>query len=187
MRDDQLEKRRYRGMGLATLLLAGVWGGVSAGALHASMNFNPIGSSVTSALRAALILPQGWKFFTKDPQEAQLRVLALVDGEWKSAELGANAEPHNLFGLSKAPRARGAETGVLSRSIPSAAWQPCSESIEACLSHAPSSQPLHNPAPAPTLCGTLGFALQKPVPWAWAALRSHFSMPSRVAKVEVAC
>lgn len=181
------EMPRARAMGAATLLSMVAWGALAAAALHASSNDSAIERDHTAVLRSALILPQGWKFFTKSPREPQLRVLALGPGGWRSAELGANAEPSNWLGLSKAPRARGAELGLISKHVPNVAWHPCSETVEACLARLSEPAVVHNPAPAPSLCGTLAFALQEPVPWAWAALKSKFAMPSRVARLEVSC
>ena len=51
------------------------------------------------------------------------------------------------------------------------------------------AKPLHitNRSPEPTLCGAIGVALQKPIPWAWIDLPRPVVMPSRVVLLEVQC
>ncbi len=174
-------------MGLVTLVLMSAWGGLAVCTLHASMAFNPVALPMTRMLRSDLILPQGWKFFTKDPQVAQMRLLEMRDGSWHSADLGPNAEPSNGFGVSKKPRAQGAEAGLLTYHLPSAAWRECTDAPIDCLDRMQTAYRLESPSPTPTLCGTIGFVVQKPVPWGWTSVKTPFVMPARVAKVEVSC
>ena len=76
--------------------------------------------------------------------------------------------------------------GLLLYGLPRQMWSDCDDAAETCLAAAPVATTLTNESPAPSLCGTIGFALQKPVPWAWAS-PAAVHMPSRVLKVVVKC
>jgi antimicrobial peptide system SdpA family protein len=174
---------------VAVALIASVaaWAGIAAAAIHASLPLNPIELSPERELVLRELLPEGWKFFTRNPQEAQILPFALTDGAWTSASLTPNARPVNLFGLDRAGRSQGIELGTLLEQLDAGAWAECEGSPLTCLGNVPVTASLKNPFPRPSLCGELGFVSQKPVPWAWARLGEHVEMPARVVRVVVQC
>jgi antimicrobial peptide system SdpA family protein len=177
-----------RFLGSFVVLLTLVWSAVVTFALYGSLRFNPLSMSSLSRVPIETVAPQGWKFFTKDPQEPYLRVFTqTAENKWTLASLGANAEPHNLLGVSRAPRARGVEFGLLVYQLPESAWRECDKDPLLCLDETQTATTTE-PYPVPrSVCGTVGLVMSKPVPWAWASLKTPFSMPSKTAKVFVPC
>jgi antimicrobial peptide system SdpA family protein len=179
-------KRQLRVIGGALLALVLFWGSLCALALYTALPFNPI--QVSSERRAFVrtLFPEGWKFFTRNPQEAQLVPYRLVDGRWLSASLLPNSRPSNLFGLGRWGRAQGVEMGILLARLGDARWTDCDEQPTTCLEGAPVVLQIDNPSPAPSLCGELALVSQQPVPWAWAR-NPHALLPSHVIRFEAKC
>jgi antimicrobial peptide system SdpA family protein len=183
-----------RVLGFLSVILTLSWSIVFIYAVHAVMPPNPIKLPFEKHLRlyALMLLPQGWAFFTRDPREERFHVFSRdQNGKWIRALRGPNASPANFFGLKRASRAQGIEVGLLLSKVPGSGWQTCSEQPEVCLEQAPLVATIENITPHPTLCGEVGLALQKPVPWAWSYHRSGsqitITMPSKVARLEVRC
>jgi len=172
-------------LGLLALVLAPAWGLLFVYALHGAMSFNPIQLVGERELR--VFMPQGWAFFTRDAREEDLLPFARRRGAWASASIGPHARRSNLFGLSRTGRAQGIEAGLLLKEIPETAWSPCRAAPADCFENLPSAGPFRNISPRPTLCGDLGLALQKPIPWAWSASRRKPLIPSRVVRLSVSC
>jgi antimicrobial peptide system SdpA family protein len=149
---------------------------------------NPLRLPFAQRMETGLLLPQGWKFFTRDPQEERILVFTRNrGGRWRPATLGPIARPANRFGVSRIPRAQGVETGLLMSRMSKRDWRDCATRPEECLRSAPAVRNLRNRSPRPTLCGAVGLVLQKPVPWAWSRADEEIVMPSRVARLEVLC
>jgi sporulation delaying protein A len=177
-----------RVLGSFVLLLALGWSALGLSAFYGSLRFNPLNMTPLSGLRVETVAPEGWKFFTKDPQEPSLRVFTRADGQpWTLASLGANGEPRNLFGISRAPRARNVELGLLLYQLPESAWRPCDKDPLSCLDETETPTTTEGTSSSHFVCGTVGLVMSKPVPWAWASLRKAFQMPSKTAKVFVPC
>src|SRR6185436_17127762 len=99
-------------------------------AVHPILPFNPISLPYEKGVSVALFVPEGWKFFTRNPQEAlPLAFVRGGDGRWRPASPGPNAAPENRFGLSRAGRARGVETGLLLEGVQKGAWMDCKEAV----------------------------------------------------------
>jgi antimicrobial peptide system SdpA family protein len=182
------ERRDLRALGAFTLALTCVWLTIAAYALHAVLPFNPIRLPFERWVHVRFWAPEGWGFFTRNPQEEAMLVFVRDrDGQWTSASMGPNGMPRNAFGLNRASRAQSVEAGLLAGGVPKNAYQPCGNQPAACLEHAPVGVSLKNPTPSPTLCGQVGIAMQKPLPWAWSNSRDRVIMPSRVARMNVDC
>ena len=181
-------RRGQRALGTLTVALALGWSIVIAYAVHAGMPFNPVTLPAEDRMATRTILPEGWGFFTRDPREERILPFHKSEGgDWVSASLAPHARPSNGFGLDRMSRAQGIELGLLLENLAESAWSPCSERPAACLEKTSALTPLKNESPRPTLCGHVGLALQKPVPWAWASSRNRIVMPSRVLRLEVSC
>lgn len=182
------ESRRLSRAGAAFLLSvtgAALLGVYSA---HPALPHNPIRLPFAERLEITVLVPQGWKFFTRDPREERILVFRRDSGaKWRSASLGRIAEPAHLFGISRTPRAQGVELGLLVVRMSAHDWQACSLRPEECLGSAPLARSLRNLSPNPTLCGEVGIALQKPIPWAWSRADEEVIMPSQVVRLEVQC
>jgi len=155
-------------------------------AIHGSMPTNPIKLPYEADAHTSLWAPEGWKFFTRDPQEDRADALVrAVGGVWEAGLHGPNARADHAFGLDRGGRAQGVELGLLLQSVAKDAFEECEDAPTRCLDAHETRLHLVNRSPRPTLCGDVGFVLQRPVPWAWS--RSRPIMPSRVARVEVSC
>ena len=193
MADENIVRKRsdYR-FALTTLLGMLLFGGLFIYSAHGSIGFNAVQLPFENRLLSRLFLPQGWKFFTRNAQEATvLPFREERSGVWTSALLGANGERQNWFGLSRRARAQGVEMGLLLEKLP-AAWSSSKESrcdgaASECLRQLQVTVRIRNITPHPTLCGVIGIAAQQQVPWAWARDRERLIMPSNVIKLEVQC
>jgi len=175
-------------IGAFSLLLLLGWGAVFAYSVHGALPTNPIKLPMEQSVYAQVFMPQGWKFFTRDPREEEIGAFVRrPDGRWVSALRGPNGSPSNLFGLSRATRAQGIELGLISTAANRLTWQECKERLTVCVEKAPLAADVKNPTPDPTLCGEIGLTLQPPVPWAWSGARRKVTMPSKALRVNVQC
>jgi antimicrobial peptide system SdpA family protein len=105
--------------------------------------------------------------------------------------LRVNAEPQFLFGVNRKGRVVGIELGYLITQVADSSFATCKNSPQACLrelsSNSASITRIRNESPRPSICGTVGFAYQEVLPWAWSWRVNEVVMPSRVALVEVQC
>jgi len=156
-------------------------------AAHGSMPHNSLRLPEESVIRMALLLPEGWKFFTRDPEEPRLRPYSLQNGVWLDASRGPAAVPKYALGLNRLVRTQGVETALLLSAVPDSAWTSCTQDPALCLLQVPATATIRNPSPLPSLCGAIAFAKQKPVPWAWSNRTPQVVMPSQVLRLEVQC
>jgi antimicrobial peptide system SdpA family protein len=156
--------------------------------VHAQIPTNAVQLPYETSLsrQVRLVLPQGWAFFTRSPRQPDVVPYVRVDGRWRLALRTPNAEPRNLFGLSRTARAQGVEMGVLVGGLRPTDWLECGESPIGCLDR-PSPIAARNTSLTPSLCGQVGLVSQQPLPWAWSGAREQTTMPSNVARLDVSC
>jgi antimicrobial peptide system SdpA family protein len=183
---DDLNSRRLRWSGVASLGIGAVLSLATAYVALGNMDTS-LPLPFADKVEIAVVAPEGWKFFTKDPHTERLFLFAPDGSNWRTASVGTNSEPSNLFGLSRDARAQGAEAGLIVERIPAAAWKTCDVAMTSCLTSDSDVTHLRNNSPRPTLCGSVGLVLQKPVPFEWARLSHPVTMPSRVARLEIQC
>lgn len=173
-------------------LALGWWGFLAIAmvyAVHGSMDAsNPVRLPGEKELGTVSYLPEGWKFFTRNARE-DISFLYKKDGagRWMRADSGENASSHNLFGLSRAGRNEGIESGLILTAIPSEAYEDCEEDAESCLGSRHTTLRLQSTATRPVFCGTMGVVVTPRVPWAWASAPTPPTMKSKVVIVEVSC
>lgn len=178
---------RPRRLGVVALVVCVAWGVVIAYVGNASLPDNPIDLPFEDQKALRRVVPQGWAFFTRNPRESSRRTFVRTDGRWTRVDQNAIVQPKYAFGLDRKPRAQGPEIALLTDRINDDAWQECKDAPRTCLSEASVAATLSNPSPEPTLCGTVGLALQEPLPWAWRESRSDIDMPSQILKLNVTC
>ncbi len=183
----RLDHPDLRRLGVLALAMGFAWTMVCLYAVHAGMRFNPVRLPFEDRIRVPLWIPEGWAFFTRDPREADLFVFSRRASGWVNASLGPHSRPSNAFGLNRASRAQAIESGMLIGRLPKSAWRDCKGEPSACLDAAPVQALVSNSAGRPTLCGSIGFVLQKPLPWAWSRSRHKTIMPSQVMRLEIQC
>src|SRR5699024_6732841 len=110
-----------------------VWLGVLAFVVNsvviASLPHSAWGSSSELFSRTTVqnALPQGWAFFTRDPQEPRLTSYVKPDGgEWSLEDTGGNGAVRWWFGLDRKARLPGLEMGEIQQAAGQDAWQECS-------------------------------------------------------------
>lgn len=156
-------------------------------AIHGSLPHNPIALPLEKELSTRAWAPEGWKFFTRNPREERPVLFAQRDGQWQRAETGPASRPRYLFGLNRAGRAQGLELGLILEQIPRGVWRDCDDTPRACISAPALAVSITNRSPEATLCGSVGLALQKPIPWSWLSLPRPVVMPSRIVRLEIKC
>jgi len=134
--------------------------------------------------------PQGWGFFTKDPDSVALGVYAEADDHTFASVLTTpQGRPSNLFGLSRASRAQGTELAILSHYMDEANWLDCTGANDACLREALAADPvaIDNNSPVPTVCGGVILTVEKPRPWSYRNLVGDRYRIQRSAHIEARC
>ncbi|MFY0526553.1 SdpA family antimicrobial peptide system protein [Archangium gephyra] len=188
--DDSRGTRRYghSALGLSVVLTFTVTLILGVYTVYAALPYNTIQLPHSQGSPIRTVLPQGWKFFTRNPTEPQLGLrLQTSSGNWVDGSLGQNASPRQLFGIRRDSRAQPSEAEALLRDVPASRWTDCEGPPERCLEASAPVAAVSNPVRDATLCGEVGFILQKPVPWAWARMLGDVVMPSRVVRLEVQC
>lgn len=186
MKDDA--HSTVRALGWYSIVVAGLWSIVFAYAMHAAMPFNPIKLPFENRVSVRMLLPEGFGFFTRSPREDRLLLFRRSDRGWQSASVGPSQKAAHAFGVVRAVRAQSIEAGLLMEGLGNPTrWKRCSEDPLACMARSASSADISNRSPDPTLCGTVGLAIQETMPWAWAARGAKVTMPSRIMVATVRC
>jgi antimicrobial peptide system SdpA family protein len=185
------EKRNLQLLGFFTLMLLLGWVIFFTYAVHASLAPNSVHLPFSDSLRVKVFMPETWTFFTADSRaENILPFKRQSAGTWVSVSLAPNLQASSLFGIKRGIRAQRVEIiSVLTKTSPSE-LQDCAELPTPCLERLPVTDSVINPSPRPTVCGDIGFVIQKPVPWAWKASQTgaqQIIMPSRVIRMNVRC
>jgi len=140
---------------------------------------------------ATAAFPQGWAFFTKSPRTPEVQPFQ-VDGttSMDSLALGPNSSPRWLFGLNRTSRIQEFELGEINRLTSQVEWTDCDGPLTAsCVeaARAAGAEPVDNPFPLQTLCGTIALVREEPVPWAFANRGIDTEPPADLKVVDVRC
>jgi antimicrobial peptide system SdpA family protein len=154
---------------------------------HVPIPYNPIHLPFETALSAAVFLPQGWKFFTRNPRAETTFVMERTARGWSIAEGSATGSLANALGASRRGRARSVELGQLMAQVPKSDWSDCDRTPGACLEEISTPVRLKAAGRRPQLCGIHGIVSQRGLPWAWRDANPPVVMPSRVLLLEVQC
>lgn len=146
------------------------------------------GAATRSAVTS--ILPEGWAFFTKPPNDAEYIPVRSTDGgsTFESQSHLPNSRSENWFGLLRAQRAQGPEIANLSGQA--SHWQACtSKHGNSCYRQIWASLPdrIQNSSPVPTVCGRAIIMETRPVPWSFRDFYEEARENERGALVDVTC
>lgn len=180
--------REARWLAATRLALAVFWSIVVFLVLTGSISENPIRRPFRTRAWLAVVAPEGWAFFTRDPREPQMLVYKRNGSTWSRASL-ANSMPANLFGLRRGSRLVTAELQQLLQDFPKERWVPCRTKVADCLNGTKvrSFEVEKKTQILRKLCGETVVQLQRPVPWAWSRERDRIQMPSALAILRVRC
>lgn len=184
-RDALLVSERWFGLGIVLLTCA--WVAVAAYAVYPILPYSPFRLPFGEGLETQSVLPQGWGFFTRDPREPRTFVFVHESNRWRSALLGPHGKPANAFGFNRVSRGQGVELGMLQSLLHNRKWARCRYEVHVCLDGLPRGVVIRNSFPQPTICGTVGVVLRRPVPWAWRRTARDSAVPSVVYKAVVLC
>lgn len=133
------------------------------------------------------ILPEGWAFFTRDPQERTQHIYRRTDAGWARA-IPTNADPVYMFGIKRTQRVHEMEFGSLVAQVPPQRWRSGRFTMRGPTDQEFTSPVLvQNRARRPTLCGDLVVIRRERMPWAWSRSRETVGMPSTSAALRVRC
>lgn len=139
------------------------------------------------------LIPQGWGFFTKDPQEARVHYYSKSENaEWKNIDI-ANSDLENIFGASRSARLRGIEYGSIISQNESAlkdGWKSCeSTTLKECANEKKGGIPIsvNNAYPVQSLCGSIKVLQQEPNPFAYHQAGFANGNPIRVLSLDISC
>ncbi|WP_304452132.1 SdpA family antimicrobial peptide system protein [Nocardiopsis sp. YSL2] len=136
-------------------------------------------------------VPQGWSFFTRDPQEPRITAYEETAGEgWRHADTGGNGAAKWFFGANREGRLQSVEMGVILADIGHDSWIECSTVDQSeCLDSVADRAfgPVVNESRRPQLCGRVGIIRRQIIPWAWQGAGASPDMPLSAVVVEVRC
>lgn len=149
---------------------------------------SPLMHSRKTVINVATLAPEGWAFFTRNPELPNTLVYKNNAGNW-TTHTKKNASASAWFGLRRHLRKQDMEVAIVQGGIPAGAWVAMKLSGAELLRAGESlaAVTISNTARKPVLCGEFLLQQLAPVPWAWGRIRRPFSMPSRLARVEVVC
>lgn len=147
----------------------------------------PLSLTRTAKLRIFTLAPEGWAFFTKDPQLPTARLYKLRGSQWVYVDTH-NADPRNGFGISRRARKLDLELAAALNVVKPKGW------VRIRLTHAElaantellNEAVISNTAPNPVLCGRFLVEERPPVPWAWSG-SNRKEMPGRAVKLRAVC
>lgn len=133
------------------------------------------------------LMPQGWAFFTRDPQEATDSVYEHGSAEWrKVAEFRARSR--SIGELFQRARIIHVELAHVLTQVRSNEWTQCVDGVASCTARGSHSHVVvENRSSFRNLCGSYLVERQPPVPWAWSSSRLELYMPSRIVQLDVRC
>lgn len=148
---------------------------------------NVLQISQTSLVARILLtgFPQGWAFFTRSPQEEQLRVFA-AEPPWRPVDHTPYSEPHNKFGLDRAVRKQTAELQSLLETVDDDDWRAC-KSDEECLRGNSKPKQVDNSIQDPTYCRQITVIAANIVTWGYRKLVSHVYQDTKAVTLDVRC
>ena len=180
------DRQTLRRLGALAVALAAVAASLVAVTVHGSMPYNAMSIPGERELQTMAWAPESWRFFTRDPQEENLLPYVL-EGDGFRLATPARGTTTYAFGIDRAGRTHGMEVAMLIEGFPKSSFHACDDAPAECLARTTRIIRTKNRNPSPTLCGSVGVVLQKPVPWAWARSGKDITMPSRVVRLEVTC
>ena len=155
-----------------------------------SMPTNILSTDIPVGVRDVVtrVMPQGWAFFTRDPQSEMIGAYRLSSTQTpENALMTPQGRVENLWGLSRNQRAQGPEMASLANEV--SEWTECDEDSDVCLDNATDESPLkvENSSPAPTLCGDIIIAQETPVPWSYRDFDLGNTKVEKTALLSVTC
>jgi antimicrobial peptide system SdpA family protein len=152
--------------------------------LHSEMPRNAATLPLESRFGSSRLVPEGWAFFTRNPQLPQTFIFSLGQGGQLSRRIYSGALRTGFPSASRQTEAILVELALVTDGTSSADWTECASLDPGCLALAQPRR-VADSLRHPRLCGSIAVVERAPVPWAWS--RSDQVMPSRLLELEVSC
>lgn len=131
-------------------------------------------------------LPQHWTFFSADPKRSGITAFAVSEGGWTRSLQSPLAEPGNLYGWRRTPRAQFLEmTHLLTMSNPT--FEGCDADLTACIGRVVAFKPVENDWVSRTFCGRTIFAWRRRPPWTVFATTNDTLGQVAVVSMDIRC
>jgi len=139
-----------------------------------------------------MIAGENFAFFTRSPESEEIDAYRLRPDATVGPSLlvTPQAEPANLFGLSRTQRAQGPELATLLRAVPPDAWVDCTALDRATCFAGAARQPtarLSNNSPVPTVCGAVVLTVERTTKWAYRRLTDTRYAIEHLTAASVGC
>ncbi|MBS1572100.1 MAG: SdpA family antimicrobial peptide system protein [Bacteroidetes bacterium] len=162
------------------LFISGLIGYVMVGSLPGAT----ISISKKHKIQTVSIVPEGWAFFTKDPQDEDYILFSKTNDKpptYKN-EILPTSSPKNIFGFNRVSRLKSQELGSAVHLIRDSLWVEIKGSLQANDSLIQKLKPKLLPINSkhPYLNGIYIIQKISPIPWAWA---KHFKEGFRKSKI----
>ncbi|WP_396823050.1 SdpA family antimicrobial peptide system protein [Mycetocola sp. BIGb0189] len=178
--DAQAHRAFWLTVGLAGLLLL-----TTVAASYPSNVLKPSSNPQILSFVSA-VFPQGWAFFSKDPQDIEIVAYRPTASGLTSLQTTPQSKVENLWGLTRTQRAQGPELAALSTD---ATWVECTpgDLPQACYTKSNRLERIKTPVPHPSLCGDVILLQEKPVAWSFRELVDGPHTAERIAYVTIDC
>ena len=155
--------------------------------LSSAIGENAVQPSMRIRLIQLALLPEGWAFFTRDPQEPTDVVYRRFDDGLMRLTF-PNTSGRSLFGISRSARAFDVELTALLAPVLASSWSACDANPGLCASQN-QVRPLEaiNWSMTRFICDEVAVHRRPPVPWAWSQSRSRIHMASKILLLNVDC
>lgn len=175
------------GLGVGIVSIGSIWGV----ALFAALPTTVLDARGTSGGRSVVstLVPQGWSFFTRDPQTPSLVIYEVGPGsQFTTAGTLPQTRGENLGGLSRSQRSEDTEKSLIAMSIRE--WTACDhESFERCAEKAlllPAEKPTPD-ATVPNFCGEHLLVLQSVTPFAFRHASAAEIQAEQMVRIDIDC
>lgn len=162
------------------------WAVIYASALVQTVPDSPFAFGPRARGNVAILLPQGWSFFTRNAREERILVYESANKEWRLLSV-TNAQTGHWLGIKRTSSLISVELTAIIAQVPDTAWREIHGAVEPGTSVGAPATTVMNPGIAHTLCGRFLLRKQPPLPWAWAGSAQIMELPSRIAEVDVKC
>ncbi len=171
------------GLLLVGLLVAGY--SVDANASQTNVQL-PLEVRYHNDIRA--VLPQGWSFFTRNPESDTYVLLRTTNGYASAATLPGSA-PSEFSGIVRTARLVEVEAEALKSNVPASDWRQCTDSdtVSTCVTGTATGHEQVYPKGPTSVCGSLILGHFTPTPWAFYKIIRRASRLDAIARLDVEC
>lgn len=155
--------------------------------------YNTLSKNITKKETFLFLFPQGWKFFTKDPTEPNMRLYDLSNNTISEVNM-KNASVSNLMGLSREARVLSVELGsFILPQISDTLWK--TVYIKKSLRYQDLDSlkinlvTIDNKSHLKKICGKYLVDIDHVIPWAWASnnRKKIISRKKELIRVVISC